>query len=152
MNDFSNVVKLVMKFGVEHSMIEEVVFLSTPERVADHSFKETGLYIVPDTADITRREGSPIYTLRFLVGVVQKFSTRDIETELNAHSTALFVLGELNDYLLQNLPSSSDADISNAAFDGLANSNDGGSVCFLDGSLEIELPRAPYNRTLALDD
>ena len=153
MRDFSNVVKLILRFASTHSMIEEAVYFNSIDDYEDHSFKESTLFVLPVDGEISREDGNPIYTLSFAIGIVQKFSTADVNTQLDAHSSALFVAGQLNDYMIQELPVSSTADINSITFDGSkSKSNTQGSTTWLDCVLTVTLPRNTYKQEIALDD
>jgi hypothetical protein len=152
MNSFSQITRFILGFGERHSMIEDSIYFHSAEDLSDHIWGSSTFFALPLDADISRAEGSPVYVLRYEVGVIQKFSTVDLDTKLDAQASALFCLGQLVDAIIQEAPEDTIADIQGARFDGESSTESAeGTVAWISGTLEVTVPRKPYSQEIAYD-
>lgn len=65
-----------------------------------------GMYIALNDANISREDSNPIYDINFDIVVVDRTPKDDSLALINSNQENLFVMGQLQDYFIQNLDGS----------------------------------------------
>ena len=103
MNDLTTIYELFEQFGTNHSMVNEFKLLNTLEDLEDIEINHRGLFISLEDANISREDANPVYDVNFNIVVVDKVAVDDPLGLINSNQENLFVMGQLQDYFIQNL-------------------------------------------------
>lgn len=101
MNNLYDTYAVIKEFAQDHNMINEFVYVKSEDELRDLEFDYRSMVIMPLEANITRRLNNPIYTLDFGVVVLDKVSKGDDYESVVSTEENIFVIGQLQDYLLQ---------------------------------------------------
>jgi len=101
MNNLSDFYQLVKDFCENHNMINEFLFLGSEQELENREFNYRTFVMIPSNSNISRDLSRPIYTLSFDCALLDK-SVGDSEIALvKSTEENLFVVGQLQDYLIQ---------------------------------------------------
>jgi len=101
MNNLSDFYQLIKDFCDNHNMINEFIFLGSEQELENREFNYRTFVMIPSSSNISRDLSRPIYTLSFDCALLDK-SIGDSEIALvNSTEENLFVVGQLQDYLIQ---------------------------------------------------
>ena len=101
MNNLSDFYQLVKDFCENHNMINEFLFLGSEQELENREFNYRTFVMIPSNSNISRDLSRPIYTLSFDCALLDK-SIGDSEIALvKSTEENLFVVGQLQDYLIQ---------------------------------------------------
>ena len=103
MNDLITIYELFEQFGTDHSMVNEFKLLNSIDDLQNIELSHRGLYISLDNANISRDAASPIYEVDFDIVIVDRVVLDDPTALMNSNQENLFVMGQLQDYFIQNL-------------------------------------------------
>lgn len=103
MNDLITIYELFEQFGTDHSMVNEFKLLNSIDDLQNIEIAHRGLYISLDNANISRDAASPIYEVDFDIIIVDRVPLNDPTALMNSNQENLFVMGQLQDYFIQNL-------------------------------------------------
>lgn len=103
MNDLITIYELFEQFGTDHSMVNEFKLLNSIDDLQNIEISHRGLYISLDNANISRDAASPIYEVDFDIVIVDRVALDDPTALMNSNQENLFVMGQLQDYFIQNL-------------------------------------------------
>ncbi len=103
MNDLTTIYELFEQFGTNHSMVSEFKLLNSLDDLENIQINHRGLFIALEDANISRDEGSPIYDVNFNIVIVDKVPVDEPLSLINSNQENLFVMGQLQDYFIQNL-------------------------------------------------
>lgn len=103
MNDLITIYELFEQFGTDHSMVNEFKLLNSIDDLQNIEIAHRGLYISLDNANISRDAASPIYEVDFDIVIVDRVVLDDPTALMNSNQENLFVMGQLQDYFIQNL-------------------------------------------------
>ena len=103
MNDLITIYELFEQFGTDHSMVNEFKLLNSIDDLQNIEISHRGLYISLDNANISRDAASPIYEVDFDIVIVDRVVLDDPTALMNSNQENLFVMGQLQDYFIQNL-------------------------------------------------
>lgn len=103
MNDLITIYELFEQFGTDHSMVNEFKLLNSIDDLQNIEIAHRGLYISLDNANISRDAASPIYEVDFDIVIVDRVALDDPTALMNSNQENLFVMGQLQDYFIQNL-------------------------------------------------
>ena len=103
MNDLTTIYELFEQFGTNHSMVNEFKLLNSLEDLESIEINHRGLFISLEDANISRDSGNPVYDINFNIVIVDKVAVDDPLGLINSNQENLFVMGQLQDYFIQNL-------------------------------------------------
>lgn len=101
MNNLSDFYQLVKDFCDSHNMINEFLFLGSSEDLSNREFNYRSIVLIPSSSNISRDLSRPIYTLSFDTAVLDKCPSGDELSLVKSTEENLFVVGQLQDYLIQ---------------------------------------------------
>ena len=103
MNDLLTIYELFEQFGNNHSMVSEFKLLNSLDDLQEVEINHRGLFIALENANISRDAGNPVYDVNFNIVIVDRVSLNDPVGLINSNQENLFVMGQLQDYFIQNL-------------------------------------------------
>lgn len=106
MNDLISIYELFEEFGATHNMLSEFKLLNSIEDLEKIEMGYRGMYIALNDANISREDSNPIYDINFDIVVVDRTDKDDSLALINSNQENLFVMGQLQDYFIQNLDGS----------------------------------------------
>ena len=143
MNNLYDTYNVIKEFAETHNMINEFVYVRSEQELQDLEFDYRSMVVMPLEANITRELNNPIYTLDFGVVVLDKVSkSSDYESIVSVEEN-IFIIGQLQDYLMQN---NMDADFDN--IDLYTAVGDDYNVTSATADFSINIARKPYTRTI----
>ena len=143
MNNLYDTYNVIKEFAETHNMINEFVYVRSEQELQDLEFDYRSMVVIPLEANITRELNNPIYTLDFGVVVLDKVSkSSDYESIVSVEEN-IFIIGQLQDYLMQN---DMDADFEN--IDLYTAVGDDYNVTSATADFSINIARKPYTRTI----
>jgi len=102
-NDLLTIYELFEQFGSNHSMISEFKLLNSLDDLQEVEINHRGLFIALEDANISRDAGNPVYDVNFNIVIVDRVALNDPVGLINSNQENLFVMGQLQDYFIQNL-------------------------------------------------
>jgi len=101
MNNLTELYKKIKTFADEHNMINEFFVANTEDDLNNREFNFKTLALLLLEANISRDLNSPIYTLDFGAIVIDKIGENNDLESIGSSEENLFVIGQLQDYLIQ---------------------------------------------------
>ena len=146
MKTLSDLYGEVKTFAESHPLVNEFVLVSSEEDLETREFEFRSLVLIPSRSNISREANRPTYEITFSVVVFDRVDRKEDLSIILSSEENIFVIGQLQDYLLQELGDSdvefNDIDIVNAAG---SDYNVTSAVC----EFTVALPRSPYIKTIA---
>jgi len=102
-NDLLTIYELFEQFGSNHSMVSEFKLLNSLDDLQEIEINHRGLFIALEDANISRDSGNPVYDVNFNIVIVDRVALNDPVGLINSNQENLFVMGQLQDYFIQNL-------------------------------------------------
>lgn len=103
MTDLLSIYKLFEEFGTSHNMVDEFKLLNSLEDLEKMEMKYRGMYIALNDANISRENSNPVYDISIDIVVVDRVALNEPVGLINSNQENLFVMGQLQDYFIQNL-------------------------------------------------
>lgn len=103
MTDLLSIYKLFEEFGTSHNMVDEFKLLNSLEDLEKIEMKYRGMYISLNDANISRENSSPVYDISIDIVIVDRVALNEPVGLINSNQENLFVMGQLQDYFIQNL-------------------------------------------------
>lgn len=91
------------QFGTNHNMVSEFKLLNSLEDLEKIEMNYRGMYISLNDANISREDSNPVYDISVDIVVVDRILLNDPVALINSNQENLFVMGQLQDYFIQNL-------------------------------------------------
>jgi hypothetical protein len=91
------------QFGTNHNMVSEFRLLNSLEDLEKIEMNYRGMYISLNDANISRENSNPVYDISIDIVVVDRILLNDPVALINSNQENLFVMGQLQDYFIQNL-------------------------------------------------
>jgi hypothetical protein len=82
-------------------MINQFLFLGSEEDLENREFNYRSVILIPSKSNVSRDLSRPIYTLSFDAAVLDKCISSDELAFVKSTEENLFVVGQLQDYLIQ---------------------------------------------------
>lgn len=101
MNNLTELYRKIKSFADDHNMVNEFFVANTEEDLNNREFNFKTLALLLLEANISRDLNSPIYTLDFGAIVIDKIGEDDDLESIISSEENLFVIGQLQDYLIQ---------------------------------------------------
>ncbi len=145
MNKLTELYEDIKSFADNHNMVNEFFVANTEEDLNNREFNYRTLALMLIDANISRDLNSPIYTLGFMVVVIDKVKRDDDLQSIRSSEENLFVLGQLQDYLLQEGFSTVFGEVELVSVTG-EDENMTSAMC----DFSVELARNPYIKDIDL--
>ncbi len=101
MNNLSDFYHLIKQFCTDHNMINQFLFLGSEEDLQNREFNYRSVVLIPSKSNVSRDLSRPIYTLSFDCAILDKCINADELALVKSTEENLFVVGQLQDYLIQ---------------------------------------------------
>lgn len=103
MTDLLSIYNMFEQFGTNHNMVSEFKLLNSLEDLEKIEMNYRGMYISLNDANISRENSNPVYDISIDIVVVDRILLNDPVALINSNQENLFVMGQLQDYFIQNL-------------------------------------------------
>tara|TARA_R110001632_G_scaffold175544_1_gene295234 strand:- start:135 stop:548 length:414 start_codon:yes stop_codon:yes gene_type:complete len=91
------------EFGTNHNMVSEFKLLNSLDDLEKIEMNYRGMYISLNDANISRENSNPVYDISIDIVIVDRILLNDPVALINSNQENLFVMGQLQDYFIQNL-------------------------------------------------
>lgn len=143
MNNLSRLYTDIKAFAESHNMINEFILVGSEEDISQLELQFRSLVLIPLEANISRELNNPTYTLDFGAIVIDRTIYGDEQAYISSVEENLFVMGQLQDYLLQN------SEFVNFDQVEISSSSDQAyNVTIAMTDFTVELARHPYSRDI----
>lgn len=102
MNNLTRLYSKIKAFADSHNMVNEFVLVGSEDDLSNRTFNYRALIMLPLEANLSRELNNPVYELDFGVIVIDKTDIEDDSAYISSSEENIFVIGQLQDYLLQN--------------------------------------------------
>lgn len=92
---------LTKRFAESHSMINEFGVLGNEDELQGLDFEYRSMQLIVNRSNMSRQLNAPTYSMEFSLVVLDKTFDDDDRAELQSTEENLFVIGQYQDYLLQ---------------------------------------------------
>lgn len=84
-------------------MVDEFKLLNSLDDLEKMDMKYRGVYIALNDANISRELANPVYDVNIDIVIVDRTPLNNPQALVNSNQENLFVMGQLQDYFIQNL-------------------------------------------------
>ena len=140
MNNLLSFYRKMRQFTENHNMINEFMLLGSVEELSNREFDYRTLVLIPTMSNVSRDLSRPIYTLTFQVMILDKCAKEDEEGFVISTEENLFVIGQIQDYLIQY---NEDCYIADVDVNSFLNSDM--NITAVQSELTISFARKNYN-------
>ena len=102
MNNLLSFYEKIKQFCEDHHMINQFILLGSPEQIKNREFDYRSFLMIPSSSSMSRDLSRPIYTLTFNCTVLDKCAPGGEEAFVVSTEENLFVIGQLQDFLIQD--------------------------------------------------
>lgn len=102
MDNLTKLYKLIETFSASHNMINSFKLIGSEDELNHIEFDYKALILMPLEANLSRELNNPVYQLDFGVIVIDRTFTDNDSAYISSTEENIFVIGQLQDYLLQN--------------------------------------------------
>jgi len=141
MNNLTELYKKIKTFADEHNMINEFFVANTEDDLNNREFSFKTLALLLLEANISRDLNSPIYTLDFGAIVIDKVGENNDLESIGSSEENLFVIGQLQDYLIQQ-----GYDVSFGDVELVSSMGEEYNITSAMSNFSVVLARKPYTR------
>lgn len=146
MNNLYDTYSIIKSFADDHNMINQFLYVRSEEELINFEFDYRTIALIPLEANITRQLNSPVYTLDFGIVILDKVIKGDDKASIMSTEENIFVIGQLQDYLLQQ---GIDTDFQNVE---LYNSiGDDYNISTASAEFSVTIARKPYIKGIDLN-
>lgn len=140
MNNLLSFYRKMRQFAENHNMINEFMLLGSVDELSNREFDYRTLVLIPTMSNVSRDLSRPIYTLTFQVMILDKCAKEDEEGFVISTEENLFVIGQIQDYLIQY---NEDCYIADVDVNSFLNSDM--NITAVQSELTISFARKNYN-------
>jgi len=101
MNNLTELYEEIKSFADNHLMVNEFIMAASEEELQEYDFNYRTMVLIPSSSNLSRDLNSPVYTLSFVTVVMDKTINRDSAASIQSIEENIFVIGQLQDKLLQ---------------------------------------------------
>jgi hypothetical protein len=101
MNNLLQLYDITSEFAERHRMISEFGVLGSEEEIGSIDFEYRSMQLVVSSSNISRELNRPTFRLNFSLIVMDKTVANDARARLLSTEENIFVIGQYQDYLLQ---------------------------------------------------
>ena len=143
MNSLTELYQEIKLFAENHFMVNEFIMAASEDELQEYEFNYRTMILIPSSSNVSRDLSSPIYTLSFVVAVLDKTINRDSLSSIKSIEENIFVIGQLQDKLLQmNIDANfEDIELMNTLLEDY-------NVTTAFADFNVVLPRSPYIKSI----
>lgn len=131
-------------FANNHRMVNDFRYLTDADEVDGLNVDYRTLIVSPSVASIDRLENTPIYSISFVIAVIDKCQHSNKYSSILSTQENLFVLGQLQDYIQQ--ATAYDYSFGNVQLTG--STADDYNITAAITDLSVVASRLPFNREI----
>lgn len=143
MNNLTRLYELVETFSSNHNMVNSFKLVGSEDELANTDFDYRSLIMMPLQANLSRELNNPVYELEFGIIVIDRVNLDDSASYIYSSEENIFVIGQLQDYLLQN-----DVDVVFENVELNTGSNEDYNITIAMADFSAKLARQPYIRDI----
>ena len=102
MNNLTSFYKLIKDFADNHNMVNEFLLVGSDKDLSSREFNYRTIIIIPSNSNVSRDLARPLYTLSFDCAILDRINIDDDMSLIKSVEENIFVVGQLQDYLIQN--------------------------------------------------
>ena len=139
MNNLTELYEEIKSFAENHNMVNQFIMTASEDDLQQYEFEYRTMVMIPRSSNLSRDLNSPVYTLSFTLVIIDRTMLDDSAASIGSIEENIFVVGQLQDKLLQlgKEVSFNDVELSSSSFEDY---NITTAFCDFD----IVLPRNPY--------
>jgi len=143
MNNLTELYGEIKSFADNHSMVNQFIMTASEDDLQQYDFDYRTMVMIPSSSNLSRDLNSPVYTLSFTLVVLDKTLEDDSLASIQSIEENIFVVGQLQDKLLQLEKDVvfNDIELISSVFEDY---NITTAFCDFD----VVLPRNPYVRSI----
>jgi len=143
MNNLTELYREIKSFADNHNMVNQFIMTASEDDLQQYDFDYRTMVMIPSSSNLSRDLNSPVYTLSFTLVVLDRTLEDDSLASIQSIEENIFVVGQLQDKLLQLGKDVvfNDIDLISSVFEDY---NITTAFCDFD----VVLPRNPYVRTI----
>ena len=144
MNNLIQLYDITKEFADDHRMITEFGVLGSEEEIGSVDFDYRSMQLVVSSSNISRELNRPTYELSFSLIVMDKTVIGDARARLLSNEENIFVIGQYQDYLLQQ---DIDVEFNEIEIVGIDNDDYVNTIAYCDFS--VVFSRKGYTQVIA---
>ena len=143
MNNLTKLYTKIKDFADSHNMVNEFILAGSEDELSQREFNYRTMVMLPLEANLSRELNNPVYELDFGIIVIDRTMLDDSLGYISSTEENVFVIGQLQDFLLQ--------DNIDASFDNVELTTSTGedyNVTIAMTDFSVKLARQPYVRDI----
>lgn len=143
MNNLTELYGEIKSFADNHNMVNQFIMTASEDDLQQYDFDYRTMVMIPSSSNLSRDLNSPVYTLSFTLVVLDRTLEDDSLASIQSIEENIFVVGQLQDKLLQLEKDVvfNDIELISSVFEDY---NITTAFCDFD----VVLPRNPYVRSI----
>ena len=141
MNNLTELYEEIKSFSDNHNMVNQFIMVASEDDLQQYDFEYRTLVMIPSSSNLSRDLNSPVYTLSFTLVVIDRTVLNDELASINSIEENIFVIGQLQDKLLQL-----NRDVVFNDIDLISSALEDYNVTTAFCDFDVVLPRNPYIR------
>jgi hypothetical protein len=143
MNNLTSLYKTIKAFAEGNKMVNQFLLVGSEDELNQREFDYRTLVMMPMEANLSRELNNPVYTLEFGIFILDRVFLNDSLAQMSSTQENIHVMGQLQDYLLQqNL----DVDFQDVDLD--TSLGDDYNITVAMAEFSVNLSRNPYIRDI----
>lgn len=141
MNNLTELYEEIKSFSDNHNMVNQFIMVASEDDLQQYDFEYRTLVMIPSSSNLSRDLNSPVYTLSFTLVVIDRTVLNDELASINSIEENIFVIGQLQDKLLQL-----NRDVVFNDIDLISSALEDYNITTAFCDFDVVLPRNPYIR------
>lgn len=101
MNNLTELYGEIKSFADNHNMVNQFIMTASEDDLQQYDFNYRTMVMIPSSSNLSRDLNSPVYTLSFTLVVLDRTLEDDSLASIQSIEENIFVVGQLQDKLLQ---------------------------------------------------
>lgn len=101
MNNLTELYGEIKSFADNHNMVNQFIMTASEDDLQQYDFDYRTMVMIPSSSNLSRDLNSPVYTLSFTLVVLDRTLEDDSLASIQSIEENIFVVGQLQDKLLQ---------------------------------------------------
>lgn len=139
MNNLTELYNEIKSFAEAHKMINQFIMVASEDDLQQYDFDYRTMVMIPSSSNLSRDLNSPIYTLSFTLVVLDRTVVDDSLASIQSIEENIFVIGQLQDKLLQL-----NKDVEFNDIELISSSLEDYNITTAFCDFDVILPRSPY--------
>lgn len=143
MNNLTELYKEIKAFAESHNLVNEFVLIGSEHDLSHRDLSYRTMVMLPLEANLSRELNNPVYELEFGIFILDRTIEGDDLADIQSSEENLFVMGQLQDFLLQN-----GRDVEFTSVELTKSYAEDYNITVAMGEFSVKLARAPYVRDI----